>query len=339
MSFNYSPSLYHRHVMDNLSQELEFKGGDVTAWQQNLLTKVRELVGIMPAEKVPLNIRSLWRREYEYGIIEKLVFTSEPYCDVPAYVCIPKNAVKSYPWFICLQGHSTGMHNSIGVDFKDETVAIEVEGDRDFAISCMKNGIGALCIEQRSFGERRENVQKMTAPQMCHDAVMHALELGKTLTGERVYDVERALDYLATRDDVEMNQIGVMGNSGGGLISMFSAVLLKERLAWCMPSCSFCNFRDSIMSIYHCSDNYIPGLMRYAEMYDVLGIYAPKPIVIVAGKEDDIFPIDAVKQAFERLKKIYIAAGAGDNCQLVIGNGGHRFYAADAWPVMIDLMH
>ena len=142
------------------------------------------------------------------------------------------------------------MHNSIGVDFKDETIPIEVEGDRDFAIGCIKNGIGALCIEQRSF----------------------------------------------------------------------------------------CTFRDSIMSIYHCSDNYILGLMRYAEMYDILGLYAPKPIVIVAGKNDDIFPIDAVEYAFKRLKKIYIAAGAGDNCQLVIGDGGHRFYADDAWPAMEKLM-
>jgi Abhydrolase family len=334
MSFNYSPSLYHRYVMDNLLQKLEFQGGDVTTWQQNLLTKVSELVGIMPTEKTALNVRSLWQQEHKHGTIEKIVFTSEPYCDVPAYVCIPKNATKPYPFFICLQGHSTGMHNSIGVDFKDETIPIKIEGDRDFGIGCMKNGIGALCIEQRSFGERRENIQKIAAEHMCHDAAMHALKLGKTLTGERVYDVERGIDYLATRDDIDMNRIGVMGNSGGGLISMFSSVLLKEQLAWCMPSCSFCTFRDSIMSIYHCSDNYIPGLMRYAEMYDILGIYAPKPIVIVAGKDDAIFPIDAVKHAFERLKKIYIAAGAGDNCKLVIGNEGHRFYADDAWPVM-----
>jgi pimeloyl-ACP methyl ester carboxylesterase len=73
-------------------------------------------------------------------------------------------------------------------------------------------------------------------------------------------------------------------------------------------------------------------------MYDILGLYAPKPIVIVAGKDDDIFPIDAVEYAFKRLKKIYIAAGAGDNCQLVIGDGGHRFYADDAWPAMEKLM-
>jgi Abhydrolase family len=338
MQFNYSPSIYHRHLMNNLSHELEFNGGAFTTWQKNLSSKLRELVGIMPSEKTDLNVRKLWQKEHKYGTIEKIVFTSEPYCDVPAYVCTPKNKIKPYPFFICLQGHSSGMHNSIGINLNDETKQIEISGDRDFGISCMKNGVGALCIEQRSFGERRENVQEMASEHMCHDAVMHALELGKTLTGERVYDIERGIDYLSTRNDADMNSIGVMGNSGGGLISMFSAALLKERLAWCMPSCSFCTFRDSIMSIYHCGDNYIPGLMRYAEMYDIVGLFAPKPIVIVAGKDDAIFPIDSVKYAFERLKKIYIAAGAGDSCQLVIGNEGHRFYADQAWPAMLTFM-
>jgi dienelactone hydrolase len=338
MKFNYSPSLYHRHLMDNLKQDMHFEDGDVNAWQAELTEKLRDMVGIWPDEKVDLNVRSLWQKEHEYGTIEKIVFTSEPYADVPAYVCIPKNASKPYPFFVCLQGHSTGMHNSIGVSLEDENVSIEVGGDRDFGISAMKNGIAALCIEQRSFGERREKDQKMVSTHMCHDAVMHALKLGKTLTVERVYDVERGLDYLESRGDADMSKIGVMGNSGGGTISLYAAALLKDRLAYCMPSCSFCTFRDSIMSIYHCGDNYIPGLMRHAEMSDIMGLFAPKPVTIVAGKDDEIFPIEAVKQAFDHLKSIYAAAGAEENCRLVIGSEGHRFYADDAWPVMKELM-
>ncbi len=89
------------------------------------------------------------------------------------------------------------------------------------------------------------------------------------------------------------------------------------------------------MSIYHCADNYIPGLLKYAEMADVMGLFAPKPVVIVAGKEDGIFPIRATRRAFRDLKKIYNAYGAGSRCHLVVGTGGHRFYAEDAWPVMM----
>jgi len=211
---------------------------------------------------------------------------------------------------------------------------IEVEGDRDFAISCMKRGVAALCIEQRSFGERAEKLQKQVSPQGCHDATMQALLLGKTLIGERVFDVDRGIDYLTSRGDVDMRRIGVMGNSGGGTITLFSAALLP-RVRYAMPSCYFCTFRDSIMSIYHCADNYIPGLLRYAEMADVMGLFAPRPVLVVAGEQDPIFPIHGTRKAFRRLKRIYRAAGAADRCHLVVGEGGHRFYADLAWPRML----
>jgi hypothetical protein len=82
-------------------------------------------------------------------------------------------------------------------------------------------------------------------------------------------------------------------------------------------------------------DNYIPGLLKYAEMADVMGLFAPKPVVLVAGREDDIFPIRATRRAFRDLRKIYESFDAKDRCHLVVGKGGHRFYADDAWPVML----
>lgn len=329
-----SPSEHHRYLLAEIKPQLHYAGGDVLQWQRRLRRKLRQLVGDMPSERAPLHARSIWKRPHSLGVIEKIVFTSEPHCDVPAYVCIPKNAAPPYIFMICLQGHSTGMHISIAVQREDETLPLEVEGDRDFALGCMQRGIAALCIEQRSFGERREQRQQAISSNGCHDATMHALMLGRTLIGERVYDVDRGIDYLAQRGDADLRRIGVMGNSGGATISLFAAALLP-RIAFAMPSCYFCTFRDSVMSIYHCADNYIPGMLKYAEMSDLMGLFAPKPVVIVAGKEDDIFPIEGTREAFGELKHIYAACGAEARCHLVEGAGGHRFYAEDAWPVML----
>jgi dienelactone hydrolase len=229
------------------------------------------------------------------------------------------------------------MHVSIGVQREDETQPLVVEGDRDFALQCMQRGLAALCIEQRSFGERRERHQEKVSTHGCHDAAMHALLLGRTLLGERVYDVDRGLEYLQSRGDINMKKVGVMGNSGGGTTSLYAAALLP-RVRFAMPSCSFCSFRDSLMSIYHCSDNYIPGLMKYAEAGDVLGLAAPRPVVIVAGKDDGIFPVAGVRREFRRLKEIYRACNADDKLKLVVGNGGHRFYADAAWPELLKLI-
>lgn len=328
---HFAPSVFHCCLMDNTKQVLSYRSGNVSAWQQKLRRKLRQFIGDIPRERVPLNMRSLWKRNHRLGTIEKIVFTSEPYADVPAYVCLPRNMEPPYPFMICLQGHSTGMHNSIAVDINDETKAIKVDGDRDFALGCMSRGLAALCIEQRSLGERCETLQEKVSPHGCHDAVMQGLMLGRTLLSQRVFDVDRAIDYLKTRGDVDFSCLGVMGNSGGGTVSLFSSALLP-RIRFAMPSCYFCTFRDSIMSIYHCADNYIPGLYRYAEMADIMGLFAPRPVVVVAGKQDLIFPVSGVRKAFRHLKRIYRAAGAEKHCHLVIGNEGHRFYADLAWP-------
>jgi len=330
-----SPTENHEHLMSKVVPALAYDGGDVGEWQGRLRERLRELLGDTPAERCDLAPRSIWKRDHPLGTIEKIVFTSEPYAEVTAYVCLPKDATPPYTFMICVQGHSSGMHNSIAVEREDETKPLEIEGDRDYGIQCMGRGLGALCIEQRSFGERRERKQENQFPGMCHDAAMHALMLGRTLIGERVYDVDRGIDYLASRGDADMDAIGIMGNSGGGTTSVFSAAMLS-RLAFAMPSCYFCTFQDSVMSIRHCTCNFVPGMLAVAEMSDILGLFAPRPVVVVAGKDDEIFPIDATRRAFGDLQRIYDAAGAPDRCHLVVGDGGHRFYADDAWPVMLE---
>lgn len=337
-AFSFAPSLLHRHLMDSMEQTFAWRGGEVSAWQRRFRRELRKLIGEMPENRIPLNVRSLWKREHSLGSIEKIVFASEPYADVPAYVCLPGKVKPPYTFMLCLQGHSTGMHNSIGVDRRYEKKPLRVSGNRDFALGCMSNGIAALCIEQRSFGYREETVQKRVSPHGCHDATMHALMLGRTLLGERVFDVDRGIDYLETRNDVDFRTLGVMGNSGGGTVSIFSAALLP-RLRLAMPSCSFCTFKDSTMSIYHCADNYVPGLYCRGEMADVLGLFAPRPVVIVAGEKDRIFPIRGVLKAYQKLKAIYRALDAEEHCHLLVGSGGHRFYARIAWPKVLSEFH
>jgi len=118
---------------------------------------------------------------------------------------------------------------------------------------------------------------------------------------------------------------------------MFSAALLP-RIAFAAPCSHFCSFRDSVMSTRSCTDNYLPGLLKYADMPDIMGLFAPRPVVLVNGREDHIFPIHATRRAFGDLQRIYDACGAKDRCHLVVGGGGHRFYADDVWPVMLKEM-
>ena len=68
-------------------------------------------------------------------------------------------------------------------------------------------------------------------------------------------------------------------------------------------------------------------------MADFAGLIAPRPLVVVAGHDDPIFPLAGVEEAFADIQAIYAAAGAPDRCRLVVGDGGHRFYPEEGWPV------
>ncbi len=337
IKFDFAPSLCHNRLMNEMEQKFAYDGGDLKKWRAKLGRQLKQLLGSFPEKRAPLNITTLWKREHPLGKIEKIVFTSEPGADVPAYVCIPRKAAPPYDFMICLQGHSSGMHNEIAVDKDNETKSIESKKpDADRAVSCMKRGVAALCVEQRGFGERKE-IRDRAVLCSCYDTAMHAFMLGRTLVGERVFDVDRAIDYLETRRDVNFKTLGITGNSGGGTTSIYAAAMLP-RLKIAMPSCSFGTYRESKMSVHHCACGYIPDVMLYADMPDIMGLFAPSPVVIVAGRDDDVVPLAAVRKGFAGLKRIYKAAGAGDRCHLVVGNGGHRFYADQAWPFALREM-
>lgn len=337
---SFNPRLRHSTLTTNAPLKLKWQGGNHGEWQSLWRAQLERILGLdrmLAQERPPLALRTLWKREHELGTIEKIVFTSEPESDVPAYLCIPHGFEAPGPVFICLQGHSTGMHKSIAVDFHDESQPIETVGDRDLALGCMRHGVAALCIEQRAFGERADFDSPNNWVNRCHNPAMQALLLGRTLLGERVYDVDRAIDYLMTRDDIDPARIGVMGTSGGGTASTFAGALL-DRITHVMPSCSFTTFADSIMSLDHCCCNYVPGLLDWGEAAEVAGLMAPKPLVIVSGNEDPIFPIQGSIQEFERLRSIYTACDAPDHCRHVICDGGHRFYAEPAWAAMLPYL-
>ena len=330
-----SPHEPHEHLMENAPLVLQFDPNrDFDRWRAELDAKLRELVGWTP-DPVDLDIRVEWVEDRGDYVETRFVFAAEECADVPCHLLVPKSGDAPHPVVICLQGHSSGFHISVGVpkyEGDEETIA----GVRDFAVQAVREGYAALAIEQRAFGERVITLDGKEWSNRCTHSSMVSLLLGRTMIGERSYDVSRAIDVLETFDEIDTSRIGCMGNSGGGTITWFASCL-EPRIGAAMPSCYVCTFRDSIGSLHHCPDNYIPGVLRWFEMGDMAGLIAPRPLTVVAGREDGIFPIHAVEKTFARIQEIYDAAGAPDNCRLIVGDGGHRFYAPEAWPVFREL--
>jgi hypothetical protein len=306
------------------------------AWRENFRPRLRQALGLehmasdlrghqphaemSQSEDMGDHIRESWR------------LWVEPTVPLPFYLLRPKTtAAGPLPLILTPHGHNHP-HIYAGIAHNENEEKSMLDGERDIARQAVREGYLAIAPTTRAFGETRMKAdQENNRTSSCRIELMHGLLVGRTPIGERVWDMSRLIDWAIAHQNVDARRIAITGNSGGGAASLFAAAC-DTRISVAVPSCYFCTFMGSIGSIHHCDCNYVPGVMRLGEMYDVAGLIAPRPFCAIAGREDTIFPIEHVKFAFERLKQIYTVAGAPDNCQLYIGEGGHRYYKAGAWP-------
>lgn len=326
---------YNKERIQKTIPAMSFSGGDFATWQASARKKLEELLGTARFERVAPDIKI----EYELvqdGVKEvRFTFQSEAGYRVPCHLFLPMNIEKP-PVMLCVQGHSKGMHVSMGrIRYEGDDIFVN-QDDQDFCVQAVANGFAAVALEQRNFGEcgHGEN----SGPQ-CFESAMTALLAGRTTIGERVWDICRLIDVLETEfaDKLDVDRLYCVGHSGGGTAVTYTAAL-EDRIKLVMPSCAMCTFKDSIGAMHHCACNYVPQMANYFEMSDLMAMAYPKYFVQVNGIEDDIFPIAGAEEVFEKGKAAYAVMGAADRCALIRGEGGHRFYAAQAWPVVHQFM-
>jgi hypothetical protein len=137
-----------------------------------------------------------------------------------------------------------------------------------------------------------------------------------------VWDVMRTVDYIQTRPELDANRVGLMGISGGGTVTLFGAAL-EPRIKAAMVSGYLNTFVDSIGSLSHCIDNYVPGILNWAEMHDIGGLIAPRPLFSEAGERDN-----------NRVKDIYTVFGAADRAEQEIFPDEHVFWGKKGIPFL-----
>jgi len=330
---NMKPFDHNSALARAATPSMKYKGDEpFHEWQTKARAKLLQLLGI---DRIKRATDTKFNIEYvkEEDTYTEYRFTLQPEVgySFPSVMRVPKGLSGKLPVMICLQGHSTGMHISLGQPKYERDVASISGGDRDFCVRAVKEGYVAVAVEQRNFGECGGAGEKGPA---CLYSTMIAFMLGRTTIGERVVDVSTVIDALTENFDfIDSEKINVMGNSGGGTATFYAAAI-DERIKIAIPSCAYCTYKDSIAAMPHCSCNFIPGILDYFEMEDISGLIAPRKLIVVNGAKDDIFPEQGVKEAYETTKKLYFASGAPENCRLVTGPEGHRFYADAAWPVI-----
>ena len=305
---------------------------DLQEWQIKAHEKMTELLGL-PLQDCDINFRILKEEECEKYKRISFEYQSEPGHYVPCTLLVPNKLDKPTAGVICVQGHTTGAHISLGIS-KFEQDEVFLSDGSDFAVRAVEEGFCAIAVEQRYMGCRGQ--AKDGTPSCLYDnTAMASLLIGRTAIGERVWDIHRLIDAIETHltQYIDVSKIICLGNSGGGTAT-FYASCYDKRISMAIPSCSVCTFESSIMAMYHCPCNFIPNIRTYFNMGDLGCLIAPRPLIVVCGVDDPIFPLHGVEESYAIISRAYKKANKEELCHLVKGDGGHQFFPNDVWPIV-----
>jgi dienelactone hydrolase len=176
--------------------------------------------------------------------------------------------------------------------------------------------------------ESEEEIVKYNAWAGGHEHLVakSLFSAGLTWPGAFVYDDQRALDYLASRPDVDATRIGCAGLSGGGLRTvMLTGADERIRCSVCVGMMT--TWRDYILNkcYTHTWMCYVPGLPKDLDYPEILGLAAPNPVLVLNNNEDALFTLPEMKRADQILTDVYRKAGAADRYKANFYPGPHKF--------------
>ena len=275
--------------------------------------KYLQLLGQMP-EKTPLNTTVTGRIQRTGYSVEKIIYESRPGHHVTSNLYLP-HGKGPFPGILIFCGH--------------EMTSKATESYQETAILLALNGFAAFVIDPISQGERVQFTDPAGKRILRGSTTEHTLlNAGASLTGTSIvawelFDNVRSLDYLVSRPEVDSSRIGCMGNSGGGAQTTWF-VAYDERIKAAAP-CSFITSREREYELNGTGDGcqQIPSEGReLLEIADYLIMFAPKPLLILAGRYDFVDYTGTV-DAYRELADVYTRLGEADKIKLFTGEDGH----------------
>jgi dienelactone hydrolase len=265
-------------------------------------------------EKTPLHASVTGIIQQEGYEIEKVVYQSFANHHVTANLYIPSGK-GPFPAALLFCGH--------------EDAGKATASYQQTAILFAKNGFVVFVIDPISQSERYQVVDEKGKPLTRGGTTEHTLLneacnlFGNSVPGYELLDNVRGLDFLVTRPEVDTTRIGCLGNSGGGMQTIYFAGY-DQRVKIFAP-CSYLDNRERVLEMSGPADGcaQIPGEGKMQlELDDYLIAAAPKPLLVLAGRYDFI-DYNGTSIAYKELEKVYDLFGQSKKLQLFTYDDGH----------------
>jgi cephalosporin-C deacetylase-like acetyl esterase len=293
---------------------------DAEAYVRDARRRIQECFGPMP-EKTPLNAKVTRVQQRDGWRLENIILESRPGYLVTGNLYLPGAPGRKVPGVIGVCGHS--------LNGKAETAY------QSFAQGLARQGMACLLVDPPGQGERFQYLNEKLGSRLGGGTSEHN-QMGnpQSLVGEFLgswfaWDAIRALDYLVTRPEIDVNHLGVTGNSGGGTQTTWLCGL-EPRFTMAAPSCFVTTFRrDAENELPQDCEQCPPHVLaRDLDHGDFLAAMAPKPVILMA-QEKDYFDARGSAETYAWLKRLYTLLGHPDNIQLHVGPDPHGYTLAN----------
>lgn len=303
---------------------------DFVRWKEQALPAVLATLGDRP-ERVSPNPELIVEWEHDGLIKQRWLIDVGRHIAAVCLVNRPKGLKEGErrATIMCWHGHGQfGKEPVMGNDSSPELRASIASSNYNYGHKMAQAGFVTFAIDWMGKGDRDDSRKPHFRSQAatrdwCNLLYLHATMLGTTSLAFNVTQGMVATDFVCTLPFVDPGRLGVMGLSGGGTMTLWSA-LCDERFKAAEIIC----YSDlwaafGIRDINYCGMQVAPGLYKLVDLPDLQGLLAPRPLLIDIGVYDTCFRIETAIACYRKLEKIYRAAGASDRLFLDLHPGEH----------------
>ena len=294
-----------------------------TQFQERRRKELWSLLGDLPWQHTPGAPQVVSTEQRDGYTLQRLVLDLNGVEPVPALLLIPDKRPSPAPGLLYIHWHG-GMY-----DLGKEQLLRGVDVQPAYAPVCVERGLVTLAIDSWCFGERKRSQGGKGAQGGRigeEDAFKLMLWNGQVLYGMMMFDEVRALDYLASRPEVDPHRLGTMGMSMGATKAWWLAAL-DPRVRLCLDVCCLTDAAELIKAqglsghgIYY----YVPSLLKHFQTAEINELIVPRPRISVNGRKDPLTPPAGVEHVRDYLAPLYAKHGKADDCLIELFDCAHE---------------
>ena len=311
------------------------------AWEvkrQEVRIELWKLLGRLPPRPKTPEVEILSREDYGEYVVEKFQFDNEAGAIVPGYLLVPKNASAKLPAILYCHWH--GGDYDVGKEELFQARHTPEQPGPAFA----RRGYVVLAIDASGFGER--NGQGPDGPAEKNytaeeTASKFNLWVGRTFWGMLLRDDLMALDYLASRPEVDPDRIGVTGMSMGATRTWW-LMALDERLKTGVAIACLSRYQNVIEHrLLHEFDigYFVPNMLNHFDSEAVVALIAPRPLLLQTGDQDPGSPVDGIHAIESAVRPVYQLYAKGNAFQSLVYPGLAHVYTPEMWAKTLAWMN